>query len=734
MKGKINLLCSVIRILTTPAIVGALTPTSAAQPASNQIVYYVGEEGTWHNFDLYSFDLATLWETRLTTNPAIDNHPEISHLDSTRVVFSSNRGNGEFDIYVARVNNVDGTAKRLTSDSLPAQPDPTFTDPDPYPDRHPHWHPNGQLIIFTSRDRPCLTGKTVTSLCSQPGISKFFKKTAGSLTYYVEYKICEGMNVIRVDTSGNVLAYVKLNVRKAWDSTNADPGIRDIWIHGDSTYIGHPSFNSTGNKIVFTAAIDGEGKNWEVYTVEFDPVGISLNPGTLRRVTFGPNETVNPIKMSGGAKFSNNDSLIYFNSTRTTAGNSQIYSVPATVQNLPVTSATQLTFHTGNDYVPQPVPYSNLILITSDLGDTAMRLCSPTCETGAGPTEDFDIVLLDGQNRTIIGNPARQEMIFIPDEVSWFCGSKPNLSACTFHPRIFDVESLFLEHFAYYLIPEDLLTNYGPNYCCNAKEMYNEGFMNMIYKYGELAPDLRDSLINDIMSLMMNHPFPGFYDTTLLTQWLDSTKMERREKYIVPAFMHEFGLRYDGCPFILSLYDQVAPSPITDTCKVYHGANLDIYTLNYTVRPYAFVNLAAGRSIYLKPDTKVNYGGYLKTTITSILPPEYCATSSPSFPATPVASSGAVQESPSGNQLHFLLYPNPADNSFWIEFPGEKGIINIDLNVTDFKGKTVFSEKRSLSGRTKVFMNNQPDGIYLVTVRRSDFSGTQKIVIRHTIY
>ena len=58
------------------------------------------------------------------------------------------------------------------------------------------------------------------------------------------------------------------------------------------------------------AAIDGEGKNWEVYIAGFDPVGIALIPNSLRRVTRGPDNGSNPIKMSGGATFNNDDTQI----------------------------------------------------------------------------------------------------------------------------------------------------------------------------------------------------------------------------------------------------------------------------------------------------------------------------------------------------------------------------------------------------------------------------------------
>lgn len=128
-----------------------------------QMVYYTGNGGSWLNWDLYSYDIATSTETRLTLNPSKHNHPDISHVDPTRLAFSSDRGNGEFDIYVANTANVDGTAVRLTFDAYPGSPDQIK-----YPDRHPHWHPNGELIVYTSKNRGVWGPVVLASECSTP--------------------------------------------------------------------------------------------------------------------------------------------------------------------------------------------------------------------------------------------------------------------------------------------------------------------------------------------------------------------------------------------------------------------------------------------------------------------------------------------------------------------------------------------------------------------------------------
>lgn len=483
--------------------------------AEAQLVYYVGNGGTWENWDIYSFDVSNGIETRLTTNTAIDNHPSISHYDTSRIAFSSTRDGGEFDIYVADADDIENTAVRLTFNN-------------DYPDRHPHWHPNGDLIIYTSKDRPVTTMHILATECSEPIIT-------------FETRYYEGLNLIDLNNPGTVLP---LDIVTAWDNTTYP----NIWIFGDSIYVGHPSFNHQGDLMVFTAAIDGEGKNWEVYTAGFDPINNGLIPNSLRRITHGPNVGSNPIKMSGGASFSHDDSEIIFNSTRITGGNSQIFSVPVTSNNLVLHESYRRTWHHGNDYVPEPLENGDIV-ISSDLGPQA--ICE--CDAEPGATDDLDVVLLDKDDyasRTILGNDDSQETLLLADEVSWFCGLKPNLTQCTFQPRIFSVESLWLEFHPYELLFPDLLAGYGEAYSNNAMMMYEEGWMNISDYLMEVNPGLLDQLYND-MTMLWNG-FPGWNDPGLLENWLDATAQTRRIKYVVPSIMHGVGLG-DSCSFVDTL-------------------------------------------------------------------------------------------------------------------------------------------------------------------------------------
>ena len=123
--------------------------------------------------------------------------------------------------------------------------------------------------------------------------------------------------------------------------------------------------------------------------------------------------------------------------------------MPATSTDVPVTSATQLTSHAGNDYVPEPISNGTFIVV-SDLGTNV--ICGDPNQLQPGPTADLDLALIDpvgGTRLNLTDNDAADEMLLIGDEVSWFCGLKPNLSACTYQPRIMRAESLWLEKTAW---------------------------------------------------------------------------------------------------------------------------------------------------------------------------------------------------------------------------------------------------------------------------------------------
>ncbi|MFH1161422.1 MAG: hypothetical protein V1733_10820 [bacterium] len=95
----------------------------------------------------------------------------------------------------------------------------------------------------------------------------------------------------------------------------------------------------------------------------------------------------------------------------------------------------QITWNYGNDYVPEELS-DGRISITSDLGHMT---CPPPTE---GASTDLDVMLInqDGSGRiNLTNNDSNDEMLLIGDEVSWFCGIKPNLSECTYYPKNWNI-------------------------------------------------------------------------------------------------------------------------------------------------------------------------------------------------------------------------------------------------------------------------------------------------------
>lgn len=424
-------------LISLTAILIILPASAYACPPPSVSLYYVSDDQDPGNYDIYRMCSDGNNEAeRLTTDEAIDNHPKISP-DGQVIVFSSNRYNDggnptrNFQIFIADPTNIDGTAVQLTFGG--------------YPSRHPHFSPDGTLILIDSKKETLRLDEPISDQCSIP--------TPPDLPPDFTYRH-EGMEVIRRTTVGakfeppeSTKDIIPIEIISL-SLTSADPtGV--IWPPATRTYAGHPSFSLNGSRIVFSGSVDGQGNNWEVYTADVtEDLNGSLNLSNLNRVTNGPvNENANPIKMSGGAHFSNDGSQIIFTSTRNAAGISNLYKVGANASNIPVSSAQQITDGNGNDYVPEPLE-DGRILITSDRPpeDEPQEQCPPST--------DLDLFLLDIPDTNsnnipdevdisnLTDNENADEMLLIGDEVSWFCGLPRNLSPCKYYPKIMTLEQL----------------------------------------------------------------------------------------------------------------------------------------------------------------------------------------------------------------------------------------------------------------------------------------------------
>lgn len=376
---------------------------------SQDLILFVSDRDEPVNWDIYSMNVDGTGIARLTDSPSIDNHPNLSP-DGTTVVFSSNLS-GNFENYKAPLGTLadETTWVQLTTFGCANTDSPNRCTPA----RHPEWSPDGAEIIYTAKDGCCPTTEIITSQCSVP--------------------------VQHVDPCGE--HFEQIHIMNA-DGTN-DRVIDTVTLQGGSCgtptvfHAGHPQFHPNGDKIIFSGATNRDGTDWEVFIVDWDGTLAS----NLQQVTQGtayPPNPANPIQMTGGARFSCDGENIYYSSTRTWKGNSQLFAVRGWASQtlpLPVSDDLRLTWHCGNDYVPEQSCPNGALIYTSDAK-----------EPWDNPTDlDMWKINTDGSGRSnLTANPDAVEESLIADEVSWFCGLPRNLSPCVFIPRAVSIESKFL--------------------------------------------------------------------------------------------------------------------------------------------------------------------------------------------------------------------------------------------------------------------------------------------------
>ncbi|MDO8588605.1 MAG: thrombospondin type 3 repeat-containing protein [Armatimonadota bacterium] len=366
-------MCKVFGLVLVFAALLAVCGGTAA--SAGDIMLFVSDRAATGNFDIYAIDVDTKVVTRVTTHPAIDNHPDLYvALDgSKKIVFSSTRKKakasdpdpetnpeGDFEIFVATwdgVNPIDdegpgGSVTQLTSNGVT---DPGF--PHVIPDRHPHFSPDGTRVVYSSKYECVRTDEeiTVASGCSIPIVVLIANPCGAS---------CEGLRVMKtIDENGDHVGDNLISITSD-DLTNANPTVWPQRADNEARFMGHPSFSPDGTKIVFSGAVDGKGYAWEVYVADWNGSAVT----GLRRVTLGSTypSNANPIKMSGGAEFSFDGSQIFFTSTRNALGNSQVFKVSADATDVPVSPDIRLTYGSdeANDYVPEQM--AGKIIVTSD--------------------------------------------------------------------------------------------------------------------------------------------------------------------------------------------------------------------------------------------------------------------------------------------------------------------------------------------------------------------------------
>jgi hypothetical protein len=92
----------------------------------------------------------------------------------------------------------------------------------------------------------------------------------------------------------------------------------------------------------------------------------------------------------------------------------------------------------------------------------------------------------------------------------------------------------------------------------------------------------------------------------------------------------------------------------------------------------------------------------------------------------PSTSTGVVDNNLSQGME---IFPNPNSGSH-ITVQIGSDLFNTELTLADITGKVVYSESLSDGQETLVIENSFADGVYIVTVKSSEYSFSQKLVIR----
>ncbi len=77
-----------------------------------------------------------------------------------------------------------------------------------------------------------------------------------------------------------------------------------------------------------------------------------------------------------------------------------------------------------------------------------------------------------------------------------------------------------------------------------------------------------------------------------------------------------------------------------------------------------------------------------------------------------------------GRNPDLKVYPNPAQQSFTVEFTQE----NFDLIITDLTGRNIY-EQKNMSGKTQIASKDFTSGIYFVQAANGKNIFSEKIII-----
>lgn len=230
---------------------------TAAPLTAGSLVYFAERDG---NFDIYSMNLDTRAETRLTSAASSELYPAVSP-DGTRIAYMSD-ADGDYDIFVM---DIDGrNARRLTDNAVS--------------DRTPAWSPDGDWIAYSSDTRGdgahdlfrvAVSGGDPQELLSNGDRNGNPRWSAdGSIVFMGGAPNDAAMwEIKRLDVTSRDVTTLTSNAVKDWEPTLAPDGGLIYLTEGDGhAAIALMSADGANTRILY----DGAGYEWRAV---YSPAG-----------------------------------------------------------------------------------------------------------------------------------------------------------------------------------------------------------------------------------------------------------------------------------------------------------------------------------------------------------------------------------------------------------------------------------------------------------------------------
>ncbi len=150
---------------------------------------------------------------------------------------------------------------------------------------------------------------------------------------------------------------------------------------------------------------------------------------------------------------------------------------------------------------------------------------------------------------------------------------------------------------------------------------------------------------------------------------------------------------------------------------------------SFSVGDGGSVSLIAGQKILMLPSVYVAQGGYLHASISGN--GQYCATQMTSVLTKVSMPDNTAVPSNTDQSEHpfFKIYPNPVTEKFFVEMAGDgKNNQETIIKIFNMFGEKVLQETHTAANAMGFSLQDQPKGIYLISITQGEWNENQLIV------